>query len=93
MSKNYISEIDKVYYENTYGTSEEITEDNFHIPSEEDYVSAEEVYHEESEVEEWDISEAKSRPLGFISQKKVLEGKNYKPAKTEKEGRPEPRRT
>jgi len=58
MAKNYISEIDKVYYENTYGTSEEITEDNFHIPSEEDYVSAEEVYHEESEVEEWDISES-----------------------------------
>ena len=88
MTKNYISEIDKVYYENTYGTSEEITEDNFHIPSEEDYVSAEEVYHEESEVEEWDISEAKPGLWENIRKKKEREGKNYKPAKTEKEGRP-----
>tara|TARA_R110002020_G_scaffold56529_1_gene156393 strand:+ start:714 stop:1373 length:660 start_codon:yes stop_codon:yes gene_type:complete len=90
MTNNYISEIDKVYYENTYGTSEEITEDNFHIPSEEDYVSAEEVYHEESEVEEWDISEAKPGLWENIRKKKEREGDDYKPAKKGDPDRPDP---
>ena len=90
MTNNYISEIDKVYYENTYGTSEEITEDNFHIPSEEDYVSSEEVYHEESEVEEWDISEAKPGLWENIRKKKEREGDDNRPAKKGDPDRPDP---
>ena len=31
MSKNYISEIDKVYYENTYGLQKKLRR-QFHIP-------------------------------------------------------------
>jgi len=58
MSKNYITQADEKYYFDTYGSEEEINEHNFHVPSEEDYVSAEEVYYEESEIEDWDISES-----------------------------------
>ena len=77
----------KMYFE-SYGSEEELTADNYHVPSEEDYVSADEVYYEESEVEEIDLSVAKPGRWENIRRKKEREGKNYKPAKTEKEGRP-----
>ena len=77
----------KMYFE-SYGSEEELTADNYHVPSEEDYVSADEVYYEESEVEEIDLSVAKPGLWENIRRKKEREGKNYKPAKTEKEGRP-----
>ena len=85
---DYISEADEFYYFESYGSEEELTEDNYYVPAEEDYVSAEEVYHEQSEVEEIDISIAKPGLWENIRRKKEREGKNYKPAKTEKEGRP-----
>jgi len=88
MKKNYVAQADEKYYFETYGSEEEISENNFYIPEEEDYVSAEEVYYEDSEVEEWDVSEAKPGLWENIRKKKEREGKNYKPAKTEKEGRP-----
>ena len=77
----------KMYFE-SYGSEEELTADNYHVPSEEDYVSADEVFYEESEVEEIDLSVAKPGLWENIRRKKEREGKNYKPAKTEKEGRP-----
>jgi len=77
----------KMYFE-SYGSEEELTADNYHAPSEEDYVSADEVYYEESEIEEIDLSVAKPGLWENIRRKKEREGKNYKPAKTEKEGRP-----
>ena len=77
----------KMYFE-SYGSEEELTADNYHVPSEEDYVSADEVYYEESEIEEIDLSVAKPGLWENIRRKKEREGKNYKPAKTEKEGRP-----
>ena len=64
------------------GFEEEITENNFIIPAEEDYVDFGE------ETEDWDIAQAKPGLWENIRRKKEREGKNYKPAKTEKEGRP-----
>ena len=85
---DYISESDEKFYFESYGSEEELTEDNYVVPQEEDYVSAEEVFYEESEVEEVDLSVAKPGLWENIRRKKEREGKNYKPAKTEKEGRP-----
>jgi hypothetical protein len=64
------------------GFEEEITEENFVIPTEADYVDFGE------ETEDWDIAQAKPGLWENIRKKKEREGKNYKPAKTEKEGRP-----
>ena len=85
---DYISEADEYYYFESYGSEEELTEDNYIVPQEEDYVSADEVFYEESEIEEIDLSVAKPGLWENIRRKKEREGKNYKPAKTEKEGRP-----
>ena len=73
---------DFIYHMETFGYTEDINEDNFYIPSEEEYVS-----FDDSE-EEWDISVAKPGLWENIRKKKEREGKNYKPARTEKEGRP-----
>ncbi len=64
------------------GYTEAINEDNFYVPSEEEY----EDWGEEAE--EWDISVAKPGLWENIRRKKQREGDNYKPAKTVKEGRP-----
>ena len=64
------------------GYAEEITEDNFVIPAEADY----EDFGEDTE--DWDIAEAKPGLWENIRKKKEREGKKYKPARTEKEGRP-----
>ena len=90
MSNNYITEADQKYYFDTYGSEEELNESNFHVPSEEDYVSAEEVYYEESEIEDWDISEAKPGLWDNIRKKKEREGDDYKPAKKGDPDRPDP---
>ena len=90
MKKNYVAQADEKYYFETYGSEEEISENNFYIPEEEDYVSAEEVYYEESEVEEWDVSEAKPGLWENIRKKKEREGDDYKPAKKGDPDRPDP---
>ena len=87
---DYIREADDKYYFESYGSEEELTEDNYHIPNEEDYVSADEVYYEESEVEELDLSVAKPGLWENIRKKKEREGKNYKPAKRGDKDRPDP---
>ena len=79
---DYIKEADEKFYFDAYGSEEELTEDNFYVPAEAEY----EDWGEETE--EWDVSEAKPGLWENIRRKKEREGKNYKPAKTEKEGRP-----
>tara|TARA_R100001163_G_scaffold50136_1_gene37738 strand:- start:106 stop:1575 length:1470 start_codon:yes stop_codon:yes gene_type:complete len=67
---------------NETGFTEELTEANFVLPNEEDYIDFGE------ETEEWDIAKKNPGLWENIRRKKKRMGKNYKPAKTEKEGRP-----
>jgi hypothetical protein len=67
---------------NEEGFTEELTEANFVIPEESDYIDFGE------ETEEWDVAANRPGLWENIRRKKLREGKNYKPAKTEKEGRP-----
>ena len=82
---NYFSEADEIWYYETFGFTEELTEDNFYIPSEDEY----EDFEGESS-EEWDISVAKPGLWDNIRKKKEREGKNYKPAKKGDKDRPDP---
>src|SRR5210317_817459 len=83
-------QVQDLHYEQTFGSTEELTEDNFVVPNEEDYVSADEVFFEESEIEEFDISVAKPGLWENIRKKKEREGKKYKPAKKGDKDRPDP---
>lgn len=67
---------------NEYGFEEEIDENNFVVPAEADYIECDE------ETEEWDWAAERPGLWENIRRKKEREGKNYKPAKTVKEGRP-----
>ena len=78
-----LSNMDDSYYKETFGWTEEVTEENFYIPTEEEY----EAVAGEREGD-WDIAVARPGLWENIRRKKEREGKNYKPAKTEKEGRP-----
>jgi hypothetical protein len=66
------------------GFTEEITESNFYLPDDSEYLDFEEAE------EEWDF--AKDRPGLWenIRKKKEREGKNYKPAKPGDKDRPDP---
>ena len=65
-----------------HGWTEEVTEENFYIPSEAEYEDLGE------ETEEWNWAADRPGLWENIRRKKEREGKNYKPAKTIKEGRP-----
>lgn len=80
---NYIEAADFHLNVNEYGYTEEIDEDNFYVPAEAEYED-----WDDGEVEEWDWAEARPGLWENIRRKKMREGKNYKPAKTVKEGRP-----
>jgi len=82
-----MSEADELWYDETFGHTEELTEDNFYIPTEEEY--ANDIDWGE-ETEEWDISVAKPGLWENIRKKKEREGKNYKPAKKGDPDRPDP---
>ncbi len=69
---------DYIYGYDTFGFTEDIDENNFYIPSEAEYEDVGE------ETEEHDVASLWEN----IRKKKEREGKNYRPAKTEKEGRP-----
>ena len=73
---------DFAYNFETFGYTEELNEDNFIVPSPEDYEDFEE------ETVEWDVAAERPGLWENIRKKKEREGKNYKPAKTVKEGRP-----
>lgn len=76
--KTLMAQADAEYNIETYGFEEELTEENFYIPAEAEYEDFGE------EVEEYDAASLWEN----IRKKKEREGKNYRPARTEKEGRP-----
>ena len=78
--ENYASAFNQ--YLNETGYTENVTEENIYIPAEAEYVDFGE------ETEEYDFSEARPGLWENIRRKKERQGKNYKPARTEKEGRP-----
>mgnify|MGYP003125967971 CR=1 FL=1 len=69
---------------NETGFAEELTEENFVVPNEEDYIDFGE------ETEEWDIAEGKPGLWENIRKKKQREGKKYRPAKPGDKDRPKP---
>ena len=73
-----INQVDAQYTSDTYGFTEEITEENFYIPAEAEYEDFGE------EVEEHDAASLWEN----IRKKKEREGKNYKPAKKGDKDRP-----
>lgn len=75
-----ISEVDFKFYFQEYGSEEELTEDNFYIPTEAEYEDFGE------EVEEYEAASLWEN----IRKKKEREGKNYKPAKKGDKDRPDP---
>jgi len=80
-----LDQVDFEYNKETYGFTEELTEENFYIPAEAEY----EDFGEPNE--EWDIAEAKPGLWENIRKKKEREGKNYKPAKKGDKDRPDPK--
>ena len=79
-----VGQIDLKFYFEEYGSEEELTEENFYIPTEAEY----EDFGEETE--EWDVAEAKPGLWENIRKKKEREGKNYKPAQPGDPDRPTP---
>lgn len=79
-----VSQADFQMYFEEFGSEEELTEDNFYVPTEAEY----EDFGEETE--EWDISIAKPGLWENIRKKKEREGKDYKPAKKGDPDRPDP---
>tara|TARA_B100001059_G_C17805739_1_gene569012 strand:+ start:778 stop:1893 length:1116 start_codon:yes stop_codon:yes gene_type:complete len=88
--KDYVFDIDQSLHYNKnlgfdmdeHGWTEEITEENFYVPAEAEYEDVGE------ETEEWNWAADRPGLWENIRRKKQKQGKNYKPAKTEKEGRP-----
>ncbi len=85
--KDHFQQADEIWYNETFGYTEEITEDNFYIPSKAEYADD---IDWGIETEEWDIAEAKPGLWDNIRKKKEREGKNYKPAKKGDKDRPDP---
>jgi len=81
---DYVEAGDFAHYFNTYGYTEEITEDNFYVPEESEY----EDWGEETQ--EWDWAAERPGLWENIRKKKEREGKNYKPAKKGDKDRPDP---
>mgnify|MGYP003120060902 FL=1 len=69
----------------TDGFTEEINESNFYIPKDSEYLESDCNCDDD---EEWDWANNRPGLWENIRRKKLREGKNYKPAKTVKEGRP-----
>lgn len=86
----HIEAMDFEMYYLSYGSEEELNEDNLYIPEDYEYVLSSEVFYEDSEIEEFDISVAKPGLWENIRKKKDREGKKYKPAKPGDPDRPDP---
>ena len=85
--KSYAEMVGEVWYESTFGSTEELTADNFIEVAEEDY-DTEIDWH--TETEELDLSVAKPGLWENIRKKKEREGKKYRPAKPGDKDRPDP---
>lgn len=83
-SANVMESAASFYEYDSYGYTEDLTEQNFFVPAEADYIECDE------ETEEFDISVAKPGLWENIRKKKEREGKNYKPAKPGDPDRPTP---
>lgn len=79
-----MEEADLLYNFETYGFVEEISEDNFYVPNDDEY----EDFGEETE--EWDCAKEKPGLWENIRKKKEREGKKYKPTKRGDPDRPDP---
>lgn len=79
-----IAAADFAYSFETFGFTEELNEDNFFVPNEEDYEDFEE------ETVEWDVAAERPGLWENIRKKKEREGKDYKPAKRGDKDRPDP---
>ena len=75
-----INEVDINYTTETYGFTEELTEENFYIPAEAEYEDFGETEEEHDAASLWEN----------IRKKKEREGKDYKPAKKGDKDRPDP---
>jgi serine protease inhibitor len=67
---------------------EDLTVENMYFPEASEYVTAEEVAFDESDVVEYDIAKERPGLWENIRRKKKREGKNYKPAKPGDKDRP-----
>jgi hypothetical protein len=76
-------QVQDAYYDQTFGSTEEITEENFYIPEDSEYIDVGE------ETEEWDIAKEKPGLWENIRKKKEREGKKYRPAKPGDPDRPD----
>jgi hypothetical protein len=85
--KSYVEMVGEVWYESTFGSTEELTADNFIEVSEEDYDTE---TNWDTEIEELDLSVAKPGLWENIRKKKEREGKKYRPAKPGDKDRPDP---
>jgi len=83
-SLDYMEAADFSFSYEAYGFEEEINEDNFVVPEENDYIEADE------DIEEWDIAADRPGLWENIRKKKEREGKKYKPAKPGDPDRPDP---
>lgn len=82
-NSDYVEAADFSMNVKEYGFTEEINENNFVVPSDEDYVDFGE------ETEEWDWAADRPGLWENIRKKKEREGKNYKPAKPGDKDRPD----
>ncbi len=100
---NHIQAADYQIYFESYGSEEEIDEDNFYIPYPEEYLTISQIRaemceddeededeEEEDEDEEYDVAKEKPGLWENIRKKREREGKNYKPAKPGDPDRPDP---
>ena len=82
--------MDFVYSFEEFGYTEEVDENNFYCPREDEYATAEEIDLNDSDFEDYDISVAKPGLWENIRKKREREGKDYKPAKPGDKDRPDP---
>ena len=75
-----INDVDIQYTTDTYGFTEELTEENFYVPAEAEYEDFGETEEEHDAASLWEN----------IRKKKEREGKDYKPAKKGDKDRPDP---
>lgn len=91
---NAMESIEYAYYDENYGNTEEISEDNFYIPESEEYLTfaseCENIEDDEAE-EEYDIAKDKPGLWENIRKKKERLGNKYKPAKPGDKDRPDPK--
>lgn len=91
---SYMDSIEYAHYDETYGSTEEINENNFYIPEDEEYLSLASCDcddEDDDEDEEYDLAKDKPGLWENIRKKKERMGDNYRPAKPGDKDRPDPK--